>query len=273
MIAFTYPHFTPILPMQVLQNKGNRLFLILGCFFIANALIAEFIGVKIFSLESTVGAGPFQWSLFGIDGTLNFTAGVLLWPMVFVMTDIINEYFGVRGVRFLSYLGVFLISYAFLMVYMAISLSPADFWTGSYVEKGVPNAQNAFSSIFGQGLWIIVGSLTAFLIGQIIDALVFRRVRRWTGEQKIWLRATASTMVSQLIDSFVVLYIAFVLGADWTMNLFLAVGIVNYMYKVLMAILMIPLLYVVHYMIDRYLGAHQAEELKIAAGHHPHPDK
>lgn len=257
--------------MQVLQNKATRLFLLLGSFFIANALIAEFIGVKIFSLEGTLGAQPFQWSLFGINGTLNFTAGVLLWPMVFVMTDIINEYFGVRGVRFLSYVGVVLISYAFLMVYMAISLSPADFWTGSYVSNGVPDAQSAFSSIFGQGLWIIVGSLMAFLVGQIIDALVFQRIRRWTGEQKIWIRATASTMVSQLIDSFVVLYIAFVLGADWSLNLFFAVGLVNYTYKVLMAVIMIPLLYLVHHLIDRYLGEELAEKLKVAAGHLPNP--
>lgn len=253
--------------MQVTQHKANRLFLILGGFFLANALIAEFIGVKIFSLEATLGVSSFQWSLFGIDGTLNFTAGVLLWPMVFIMTDIINEYFGMRGVRFLSNLAVGLISYSFFMVYIAISLAPADFWTGSYSANGVPDAQSAFSSIFGQGRWIMIGSVTAFLIGQIVDVFVFHRIRRWSGEKKIWLRATGSTLVSQLIDSFVVLYIAFVLGGDWSLNLFFAVGLVNYSYKVLMALLLTPVLYIVHYFIERFLGEELAQQLKDEAAH------
>jgi uncharacterized integral membrane protein (TIGR00697 family) len=178
------------------------------------------------------------------------------------MTDVINEYFGVSGVRFLSCLAASLIAYAFVMVFASIGLSPAGWWVEGYTEKGIPNMQAAFAGIFGQGLWIIVGSLVAFLVGQIIDAVVFRKVKETTGKNRIWLRATVSTMVSQLIDSYLVLYIAFVLGADWTMEMLFSIGTTNYIYKVLIAICFIPLLYLIHKLIDKYLGTTVADELK-----------
>lgn len=243
----------------LLSNKGLRLFIILGGFFIANAIVAEFIGVKIFSLEGTLGIAP----LFGKVNPFMFSAGTLLWPIVFIMTDIINEYYGVKGVRLLSYLAAGLIAYGFLMVYFAIQMTPADFWVTQNQEFGVDNMQVAFANIYGQSNWIVVGSLVAFLIGQIIDAYVFHRVRQWLGEQKVWLRATLSTAVSQLFDSFIVLYIAFVLGPPkWELGLFFEVGSNNYLYKLLMAILLIPLLYVVRSLIDRYLGDQTAMRLK-----------
>ena len=86
--------------------KVQRLFLVLSGVFIANAIMAEFIGVKIFALETTLGIEPFEWNLYGQSGSLNFTAGVLLWPVVFLLTDVVNEYFGRRGVRFISWLAV-----------------------------------------------------------------------------------------------------------------------------------------------------------------------
>lgn len=242
--------------------------MIMGGFFVTNALVAEFIGVKIFALEDTMGWAPFNWNLFGQQGSLNFTAGVLLWPVVFIMTDIINEYFGKRGVKLLSYLTVGLILYAFIMIFLAIQLVPADWWITTGKGSGVPDMNQAFSNIFGQSNWIIVGSVVAFLVGQIIDALVFEKVRKATGEKKVWLRATSSTLVSQFIDSFVVLYIAFVLGPQkWSMGLFMAVGTVNYCYKVMMAFLLIPLIYLARYIIDGYLGVELSARLKKMALH------
>lgn len=247
---------------RVTEFKSNRLFFILGGFFLANAFIAEFIGVKIFSLEGTLGTSPWGLDPMGGEGPLNFTAGVLLWPIVFIMTDVINEYFGVNGVRFLSYLAASLIAYAFIMVFASIGLSPADWWVEGYTKKGIPNMQAAFAGVFGQGLWIIVGSLVAFLVGQIVDALVFKKVKERTGKKRIWLRATLSTMVSQLIDSYLVLYIAFVLGADWSMEKLLSIGTTNYIYKIIIAICFIPFLYLIHKLIDKYLGKNVADELK-----------
>jgi uncharacterized integral membrane protein (TIGR00697 family) len=247
-------------------GKANTLFFVLTALFVVNAIVAEFIGVKIFALEDTLNFDPLNWNLFGQTGSLNFTAGVLLWPVVFVMTDVINEYFGYRKVRFLSNLTVILISYAFVMITLAIWLEPADWWVGINSANGVSDMQAAFANIFGQSLWIIVGSLVAFLVGQIIDVFIFQRIKRVTGEKNLWLRATGSTLISQFVDSFVVLYIAFVLGPQqWEISLFLAVGTVNYAYKFLAAIVLTPVIYLVHAVLDAYLGEELATELKEAA--------
>jgi len=238
----------------------------LAGFFVANAILAEFVGIKIFSLEASLGLPPFNWNLLGQSGTLDFTTGVLLWPIVFVLTDVINEYFGKSGVRFLSWLAVGLISYAFVIAYTAISVVPAAWWVTSYAEQGVDDMQTAFAAIFGQGMWVIVGSLVAFLIGQLLDVSIYHRVRKITGERLVWLRATGSTLVSQFIDSYIVLYIAFVIGPQqWSIDQFLAVGSVNYAYKFFAAIALTPLIYLAHFSIDRYLGPAIAAELKTAA--------
>jgi uncharacterized integral membrane protein (TIGR00697 family) len=245
-----------------LASRSTRLFVVLAAFFAANAIIAEFVGVKIFALESTLGLPPFGWNLFGQSGSLSFTAGVLLWPIVFVMTDVINEYFGRRGVRLVSFLAVSLICYAFIFAYVAIELAPAQWWVSVNAPRGVPDMQAAFAAVFGQGLWTIGGSLVAFLVGQLIDVGIFHRIRRVTGERWIWLRATGSTAVSQLVDSFVVLYIAFVLGPQqWPVSLFLAVGTVNYAYKMAAAVALIPLIYYSRRQIERYLGREESLRL------------
>ena len=219
-------------PLRLLDDRATRLFVALAAFFCANAVLAEFIGVKIFALEDSLGIAPLEWNLFGQSGSLNFTAGTLLWPIVFIMTDTVNEYFGKRGVRMISWLAAGLIVYSFVFAYLAIHLAPASWWVGAAKDQGVPDYQAAYAAIFGQGMWIIVGSLIAFLVGQLIDVQVFHRIRSRTGERHAWLRATGSTAVSQLVDSFVVLYIAFVLGPQqWPTSLFLAVGTLNYIYK------------------------------------------
>ncbi len=246
-----------------IDSRAERLYLVLAGFFITNAVIAEFVGVKIFALEDTLGIAPFDWHLFGQTGSLNFTAGVLLWPIVFVMTDVINEYFGQRGVRFISWLAVALIAYAYLFAYAAIHLAPAGWWVAAARPQGVEDLQAAFAAIFGQGLWTIAGSITAFLIGQLIDVRLFHAIRTRTGERHIWLRATGSTLVSQFIDSFVVLYIAFVLGPQhWSLDLFLAVGTVNYAYKFVAAIVLTPAIYAVRRGLDAYLGPQLSHALK-----------
>jgi len=158
-----------------------------------------------------------------------------------------------------------LISFAFLIIFMSIKLTPADFWITDFKQRGIEDMQLAFSAVYGQGLYIIVGSIIAFLLGQIVDAYIFHKVRGKTGEKSIWIRATVSTIVSQLLDSFLVLYIAFVIGNDWSISLWLAVGTVNFSYKVFMAILMLPLLYLVHYSIERYLGEKIASAMKAEA--------
>ena len=117
---------------SIIKEKSTRLFLILGGFFIANALIAEIIGVKLFSLEKTLHMMPANMTIFGEAGLgFTLTVGIIIWPVVFIMTDIINEYYGVKGVRFLSLLTASIIAFAFGVFYIAIHLAPDDFWLGS----------------------------------------------------------------------------------------------------------------------------------------------
>lgn len=256
--------------LESIRSRSNMLFIILASFFLANTLLAEFVGVKIFSLESTLGWAPLDWTIFGVEHLgLNLTAGVVLWPVVFVMTDIINEYFGQRNVKLLSYIAVGVVFYSFLMVYFTIQLDPSPWWQN---ESGLLDKRNpisdmdaAFKKIMGQGLWIIIGSMVAFLIGQVVDVTVFHKIKNMTGERLVWLRATGSTLISQFIDSFVVLFIAFYIGADWSLSMVLAIGIVNYIYKFVMAIILTPVIYLAHFIIDRYLGEALATEMKLEA--------
>jgi queuosine precursor transporter len=250
------------------KTKESRLFLILGSFFVANAILAEFIGVKIFTVEGSLGMEKFDINLFGVpDLSFNMSAGVVTWPLIFIMTDIINEYFGVKQVRFLSILTSILIIYAFLIVGFAINLVPSDFWINQNIQGQSVNMNLAFAGIFGQGMWIIAGSIAAFLIGQIADVMIFHKIKKLTGEKALWLRATGSTLVSQFIDSFVVIFIAFYINPqyNWSWQMVAAIGIVNYTYKFIVAILMTPLLYLIHGIIDRFLGKDLAERLISAA--------
>lgn len=250
-----------------LKDKASRLFVFMAAFFVANALIAECIGGKLFSLETLLNREVHPFSLLGEDGlTYTLTCGVLLWPIEFVMTDIVNEYFGPKAVRRISIIAVVLIAYAFLMFYLAMSV-PADqsFWTGSMQSSGIPDMQSAFSAVLGQGMWIIAGSITAFLLSQLIDVWVFHRIKRATGERAVWLRATGSTMVSQLVDSFVVLFIAFYVGKGWSIQRVLAICLVNYSYKAMMAIVLTPAIYLVEYFIEKYLGKEKVAEMKNTA--------
>ena len=245
------------------MSRSNLLFLLLCSFFVTNVILAEFIGVKVFALGPTLGVAPIAWSIFGIQGMLDLTAGVMLWPVVFVLTDVINEYFGGKGVRLISWLTTGLIFYAFAFAYLAIQLSPAAWWPGAMQAQGVPDQQAAFAALFGQGMWAIGGSITAFLLGQLIDVRIFHWIRKRTGERWIWLRATGSTLISQCVDTFVVLYIMFVLGPQqWPLNRFFAIGSVNYLYKVVIAILMTPVIYGIHKLIENWLGKPVAQEMK-----------
>ncbi len=252
--------------LNFLKDRPTKLFVFFAAFFVANALIAESIGTKIFSLEKLFGQQPFSFTIFGESGLgLSLTCGVLLWPLEFVMTDIVNEYYGPKAVRRISYIAVGLILYAFLMYYMAMGVPAAEFWYGSGVEDGIPDMSKAFNGIFGQGMWIIFGSLTAFLVSQIVDVTIFHKIKKITGEKKVWLRATGSTLVSQLVDSFIVLFIAFKIGKGWSWQLVFAICLINYAYKFTMAILLTPLIYYVEHRIEKYVGKETAYRMKQAA--------
>jgi queuosine precursor transporter len=251
---------------NITADKSTRMFIILAGFFVANAMIAEVIGVKLFSLEKLFGVPPANYSLLGESG-LGFTlsVGVLPWPIVFIMTDLINEYYGIKAVRFLSFMTAGLISMAFFVFYFAIKMPPDDFWQSSQIKNNVPAMQDAFQQILGQGMNIIVASLTAFLVGQLADALVFRKIKLLTGEKHIWMRATLSTTISQLIDTIVVSYMYLYFSLGFSFARVTAIALLGYSYKLIVAILCTPLIYWVHHVIEKFLGKEKAAEMKQSA--------
>lgn len=210
------------------NTKKTRLYLILAGIFITNAVMAELIGGKLIPMWGTV-----------------MSIGILPWPVVFLTTDLINEYFGGKHVRFLSWLTAILIAYCFAVLAIGIKLP-------THPLSSITDEQ--FRSVFGQGQWIIVGSITAFLVSQLLDAYIFNRIKERTGRKLLWLRATGSTLISQLIDSFIVLGIAFYLPGIIDFETYLRSGLTGYSIKLLIAVGLTPLIYVGHSLIDRYLA-------------------
>ncbi len=245
-----------------LLNKKTFLYLLLASFFIANAMIAEFGGVKIFSIEKLLGIAPLHFNIFGVITDLNLSVGVLIWPIVFVFSDIINEYFGKVGVRRISFITAGMLAYAFIVILLWTSMPPADFWLkiNGLDPQGRPFDINfAYNTIFRAGLGIIVGSLTAFLVSQLVDVYVFHYLRKLTGHKYLWLRSTGSTVVSQIIDSFVILIIAFYFFGNWSLGQVIKVGMIQYLYKITLAIVLTPVIYLMHTVIDNYLGKEVSE--------------
>lgn len=255
---------TAPLPTPIVRDKRAVLFFVLGAFLVANAVLAEMIGVKLFQLEDVFGLPKADFRLLGTDHlSFRLSIGVLSWPLVFLVTDLVNDYFGVRGVRLLTLVTTGLIVLCFAILGLAIAAPPDQaWWVGSSSTAGVPDMQAAFTAIFGQSRNIIVGSLCAFLISQFVDAFVFRAFKRVTGEKRIWLRATGSTLVSQLIDSLTVTWVAFALFRGMPFAEATALALTAYAYKFLVAIVSTPLIYLAHGVIERWLGKDLAQQMR-----------
>jgi len=217
------------------NKRKDVVFLVLAGFFITNAIVAECIGGKVVEFF-----GLFKQSV-----------GIILWPVVFILTDLINEHYGKQGVRKLTYITVGLIAYMFIVITISINIKP---------DAVSPVDDASFRAVFGQGQWIIIGSITAFFISQLVDVSIFWTFRNRTGNKHIWLRSTGSTVVSQLIDTFVVQFIAFVIPGKWTLDEFSHNATWGYLFKLLVAVCLIPMIYVGHFAINKFMGKSVNEE-------------
>ncbi len=210
------------------HNKKDTVYVVLAGIFITNALVAELIGGKLIDVGSAV-----------------MSIGILPWPIVFVTTDLINEYFGEKGVKKLSLITAGLIAYTFFVLFFAIKIP----------SSGISSVNSEqFKAVFGQSQLIIIGSIVAFLASQLIDVTIFHFVKKRTGNKMIWLRSTGSTIISQLFDSFIVLGIAFWLPGVMDFKTFLISGFTGYTVKLVIAILMTPMIYLGHFLIQKYIS-------------------
>jgi uncharacterized integral membrane protein (TIGR00697 family) len=210
------------------RSKKDVVFVVLSGIFITNAVVAELIGGKLIQL-------------FGYT----FSLGILPWPIVFITTDLINEYFGEKGVRKLSLITAGLIAYTFFILYFAMKI-PATGISSVSTEQ--------FNAVFGQSQLIIVGSIVAFLASQLIDVTIFHFVKRRTGNKMIWLRSTGSTVISQFFDSFIVLGIAFWLPGIMDTKTYIISGLTGYTVKLVIAVGMTPFIYLGHAVIKKYIA-------------------
>jgi queuosine precursor transporter len=232
-------------------TRKQLVFFVLGGFFLTNALLGEMTGGKLFNVPSL--------GLFDFEH-ITLSIGVIPWPVVFITTDLVSEYFGKAGVRKLTFLAVGMIAYTFVILFLAIQVPGSS---------GSPISHDVFRAVFGQSMWIIVGSIVAFLVSQLVDVVVFVALKSRTGGRMLWLRATGSTAISQLIDTFVILFIAFVISGRLTMQEYFQLSVGNYLYKLMIAIAITPIIYLVHGMIDRFLKGdsdHESGQAKLATG-------
>ena len=223
-------------------NRSQWLFVFLAGLFITNAVTAELISNKLIEI-------PLVFDAFGTEiGPFVTIVGILPWPVVFLLTDLLNEFYGYKAVRKLSWITAILIAYCFLIVGLSMEI-PAVNVPGSNLSD-----DSAYNKVFGQAQMVIVGSICAFLVSQLLDASLFSWIKSKTGDRFIWLRSTGSTLVSQLIDSYIVLYIGFVLPGSLSFVDFMSIAPTNYVLKIMIAILLTPLIYLGHYLIRRYLN-------------------
>jgi uncharacterized integral membrane protein (TIGR00697 family) len=210
--------------------------------FITCAITAELISNKLIEI-------PIQFNLFGNEmGPFTTIVGVLPWPIVFLLTDLMNEFYGNKAVKRLSWITAGLIAFCFLIVTLAMEI-PAKDIPGSTLAT-----DSEFNKVFGQARMVIVGSIAAFLFSQLLDVVVFHWIKERTGNRFIWLRSTGSTVLSQLIDSYLVLYIGFVLPGNMSFSDYMTIAPTNYVLKLIIAISLTPLIYLGHFAVKRYLA-------------------
>jgi len=212
----------------MIGTRKGFIYLILAGIFITNAVVAEMIGGKLIDV-------------YGFTLSL----GILPWPIVFIVTDLINEYFGPQGVRRLTFLTAGLITYAFVLLFIGMFIPALDF---------SPVNDASYKNVFSQSMWIIVGSITAFVTSQLLDSVVFNKFKKISNGKYIWLRATGSTVISQWIDTFIVAGIAFYLPGKVSFAQFMNMCLTGYVVKLGLAILLTPLIYLGHYVIGRQLN-------------------
>ncbi|MDC1362281.1 queuosine precursor transporter [Crocinitomicaceae bacterium] len=228
-------------------NKSQWLFVFLAGLFITNAVTAELISNKLIEI-------PLNINFFGNElGPFVTIVGILPWPIVFLLTDLLNEFYGYKAVKRLSWITAILIAYCFIIVGLAIQIPAYE------IEGSSLSDDYSFNKVFGQAQMVIVGSICAFLVSQLLDAVLFKWIKSKTGSRYIWLRSTGSTVVSQLIDSYIVLYIGFVLPGSLTFSDFMTIAPTNYILKLIIAILLTPLIYLGHFLIKKFVLNQKSE--------------
>lgn len=226
----------------------QKIYLWLCCISLASLLISDIVGIKLFHIQL-----PF--SVFGYDH-VDHTCGMLTFPVTFILTDLVNEYFGKRAARRLTYIGVAMGVFVFVVLNIAQAMP--------YLEAPYNVSKDSFDAIFGSSKVMYVASLSAYFVGQLSDIFTFGLIKRFTGQKYVWLRATGSTILSQFLDSFVVSYLAFSLGRKLfpspggptpaNFHQIVDIALTGYTLKFVLAIGVTPIIYAGRYALHEWFG-------------------
>ena len=213
-------------------DRRQLLYLWLAGLFVAALVVADLIGGKLFRF-------------WGID----LSCGMLAFPITFVLTDVLNEFYGSAATRRVTYVGLGAAAMAFLIINVALRAP---------VSPESPLSAEAFGQVFGLSSRLYVASLSAYIASQLLDIAVFTSLRRLTGERFLWLRATGSTLVSQAIDTIIVSVVFYVGLKPW---LFIAkMTAASYVMKFVIALALTPLIYAVHALVLRVVRVSEPPE-------------
>ena len=207
----------------------QKVFLVLAALQVTSLIVANMIGVKLFSID-----------VAGID--VEHTAGMLPFPITFLLTDLLNEFYGKKAARMIAWVAFGMALFAFILVSVARLLP---------ILEGIPGTadERSFETVFGGSAIMTLCSIVAFLFGSLLDIGVFGFFKRITGGKMVWLRATGSTVVSQLFDSFVITILYFQVaqgligGEVASIDFVLRTALTGYILKFVIAVVLTPAMY------------------------------
>jgi queuosine precursor transporter len=234
-------------------TTAQILYVWLAAFFVACLLVADIVGIKLFRipLGFTVDV---PW--IGPISAIEHTCGMLTFPATFLLTDLLNEYYGKRGARRVMWIAASTAMFVFAVINLAQAMP--------YLDAPYNIDRVHFEQVFGSAKVMYVASVGAFIVGSLCDIALFGIIKRLTGGKMIWLRATGSTVVSQMVDSFVVTWLAFSVGrtlfaspggpAAMTFEEVLRTAATGYLLKFVIAIAITPLIYAGHGIMRKWFG-------------------
>ncbi len=221
------------------QLSAQRIYLILAALFIASLVVSNLIFQKFF-----------YWDFFGIY-TFEISVGILPYPITFLITDIISEVYGKRKANQVVTAGIFASFFSMLIVFVS-GIVPATDWS--------PINDSLFNKVFGATAIAVLASMMAYLFAQYVDIQIFHFWKRLTKGKHLWLRNNFSTFLSQFIDTFTVLFLLCSFGKiDW--ELFGALLLSGFLFKVLIAALDTPFLYLAVFALRKRFGLKMGEEI------------
>jgi len=220
-----------------------NLFITLVAVFMVCLVVGDLIGGKLTSFH-----------LFGREWV--FSVGQVAFPITFILTDIINEFYGRTVIRRVTFLAFFMVGLTFCIIYVSALLPWWPVATTSQWDADGNVTPKAFTAVFTQATRIQLSSMAAFLIANLVDISVFFVLKKATGNKMLWLRSTGSTAVSQLIDTFVITALAF--GGKIGFDDYLTIVFTSYLIKLTAAIVVTPLIYALHELIEKKFNIHPA---------------